>query len=166
MKKLLLSICLLSLTSCYTLKNHTIKDPLYCAIFENKTNIYGLENEFALYLPIALRKEYIYLTSSNQKKSKYKIKGIIEKYRKKTIRRDSNGIPTHQQVEITITYQILSDNKKDKKIIKKINNIDYRLNSGYYSITNNESESTARIKALKDLAGLIATETSIYFSGE
>lgn len=158
--KLVLSIILfLSFTGCYTIKNKNDERRINLQIFKNNTTIYGLESELAQYLPNALRKEVGFRTGNSN--YGYVIRGQILDYKKKVIRKTTNGDPTHQQVTIEVLVEFLENDKVLNS--QKIINTSYRLDSGLYNSTAGENEAFGRQNALSDISEAIAHYINYYF---
>ncbi len=142
---------------CYRLEKD-VKESIGYTTFKNETTIWGLELQLASTLPKMFQAKTS-LQETEPFHAKYQISGEIIDYKKKIIRRDSKGEPTHQQVIITVNWQI----NQGKNIIQKLTNTneDHNLNSGLYNINKSESEKTALGNALNDLASIIADKTEL-----
>lgn len=157
----LICLCLnmMALTSCYTLKNENSIKRINLNTFKNDTNIFGLENELSQQLPQAFRKELGFRTGNSN--YGYVVKGTLISYRKKVIRKATNGEPTHQQVTIEISFDFLENDKV--LYSQNITNTSYRIDSGLYNNSIGESELSGRQNALTDIAEAIAQNINYYF---
>jgi hypothetical protein len=154
-----LALISLALTSCYTIKNENSLKKINLNIFKNDTNIFGLENELAQQLPQAFRKELGFHTGNSN--YGYVVKGKLISYRKKVVRKATNGEPTHQQVTIEISFDFLENDKV--LYSQNITNISYRIDSGLYNSSKGESEIFGRQNALTDISEAIAQNINYYF---
>ena len=149
----------LLISSCYSIKNNNNDKRINLQIFKNDTNIFGLENELAQYLPSAFRKETGFRTGNTN--FGYIVKGKIETYKKKVIRKSTNGDPTHQQVTIEVLLELCENDKVLNS--QKITNTSYRIDSGLYNYAAGENENFGRQNALIDISELIAQSVNYYF---
>lgn len=147
------------LTSCYTIKNDHDQIRINLQFFKNETNIYGLENDLSSYLSSTLRHETNFRTGNNS--WGYIVKGKILDYKKKVVRKNTIGDPTHQQVEIVILMEFYENDKI--LFSQKLSNIAYRIDSGLYNITMGGNEAQGRTEALRDISEAIATRISYFF---
>lgn len=156
---LAISLFAIFISSCYTIKNENSNRRINLQIFKNDTTIFGIENELAQYLPDALRKEGGFHTGNTN--LGYIVKGQILSYKKKVIRKTTNGDPTHQQVSIEILLEFYENDKV--LYSQKIANTSYRIDSGLYNSTIGENEITGRQNALKDIAEAVAQNINYFF---
>jgi hypothetical protein len=159
LKFILIALLALIINGCYTIKNKNDERRINLQIFKNKTTIYGLESELAQFLPNAFRKEAGFRTGNTN--FGYVVRGQILDYKKKVIRKTTNGDPTHQQVTIEVLVEFLENDKVLNS--QKITNTSYRLDSGLYNSTAGENESFGRQIALSDISEAIAHHISYYF---
>lgn len=155
----LLTLFTLCFAGCYTIRNKNDERRINLQIFKNNTNIYGLESELAQYLPSAFRKEAGFRTGNSN--FGYVVRGQILDYKKKVIRKTTNGDPTHQQVTIEVLVEFLENDKVLNS--QKITNTSYRLDSGLYNSTVGENEAFGRQIALSDISEAIAHYINYYF---
>ena len=156
---LLIFLCATLTSSCYSIKNNNNERRINILFFKNDTDIFGLENELAQYLPNTFRKETGFRTGNTN--FGYIVKGKILNYKKKVIRKSTNGDPTHQQVTIEVLLEFCENDKVLNS--QKITNTAYRIDSGLYNYAAGENENFGRQNALNDISELIAQSVNYYF---
>lgn len=161
LKWIIILFSIFTFSSCYTVKNKNDDTRINIQFFKNETNIYGIENELSSALNTTLRHETNFRTGNSD--FGYIIKGKILDYKKKVIRKASNGDPTHQQVFIEVQMEFYENDKV--LYTQKLTNIAYRIDSGLYNITAGENEAFGRAQALRDLSEAIAVRVNYYFLG-
>ena len=152
-------LILIFVSGCYSIKIKNDTRRINVQIFKNDTTIFGLENELNQSLPAAFRKETGFRIGNSD--TGYVVKGQILEYKKKVIRKSTNGEPTHQQIYLVVLLEFLENGKVLNS--QKIINTSYRIDSGLYNSSAGESESFGRKNALMDISESIAQTINYYF---